>query len=73
MIELYIIAYLNAKMFKIKIYKHQLFVILMDIIPIILKGFILGLSFFDKKNHFDNDNQGNYKYDIMDPNNNYLN
>ena len=72
MIELYIIAYLNAKMFKIKIYKHQLLTILIDIIPIILKGFILGLSFFDKKNHFDNDNQGNYKYDITNPNNNLL-
>ena len=59
-------------MFKIKIYKHQLLTILIDIIPIILKGFILGLSFFDKKNHFDNDNQGNYKYDITNPNNNLL-
>ena len=72
MIELYIIAYLNAKMFKIKVYKHQLLVILIDIIPIILKGFILGLSFFDKKNHWDNNNHDNYKYDIADPDNNLL-
>ena len=49
MIELYIIAFLNAKMFKIKVFNHQMLVILIDIIPIILKGFILGLSFFDKK------------------------
>ena len=72
MIELYIIAYLNAKMFKIKVFNHQMLVILIDIIPIILKGFILGLSFFDKKNYFDDNNLGNYKYDIENPNNKLL-
>ena len=72
MIELYIIAFLNAKMFKIKVFNHQMLVILIDIIPIILKGFILGLSFFDKKNYFDDNNPGNYKYDIANPNNKLL-
>ena len=43
-------------MFKIKVFNHQMLVILIDIIPIILKGFILGLSFFDKKNYFDDNN-----------------
>ena len=37
-----------------------------------LKGFILGLSFFDKKNYFDDNNPGNYKYDIANPNNKLL-
>ena len=72
MIELYILSYMNAKMFKIKIYSHQLLAILIDIIPIVLKGIILGFSFFDEKNHWDDDNHDNYKYDINDPNNNKL-
>ena len=72
MIELYILSYLNAKMFKIKIYSHQLLAILIDIIPIILKGVILGFSFLDEKNHWDDDNHDNYKYDINDPSNNKL-
>ena len=75
MIELYILAYLNAKMFKIKVYSHQLLAILIGIIPILLKGVILGLTFFDEKNHWDKDdnNHENYKYDTLDPNNNFLN
>ena len=36
-------------MFKIKVYKQQLLVILIDIIPILLKGVILALTFFDEK------------------------
>ena len=74
MIELYILAYLNAKMFKIKVYSHQLLAILIGIIPILLKGVILGLTFFDEKNHWDKDdnNHENYKYDTLDPNNNKL-
>ena len=72
MIELYILAYLNAKMFKIKVYRHQLLAILIGLIPIILKGFILGLTFFDKKNHWDDANHDNYKYDITNPKNNKL-
>ena len=72
MIELYIIAYLHAKMFKIRVHNHQMLVILIDIIPIILKGFILGLTFFDEKNRRDNNNPDNYKYDITNPNNNLL-
>ena len=72
MIELYILAWLNAKMFKIKVYKQHLLVILIDIIPILLKGVILALTFFDEKNHWDNNNHDNYKYDISNPNNTKL-
>ena len=59
-------------MFKIKVYKQQLLVILIDIIPILLKGVILALTFFDEKNHWDDNNHDNYKYDISNPNNTKL-
>ena len=47
-------------------------VIFMDIFPIICKGIILGITFFDEKNHWDDNNHDNYKYDISDSKNNTL-
>lgn len=63
MIQLIVIAYLNMKMFKIKIYKHQFFALCTVSIPVIIKIATIILSFFDENNHFKDENHKNYKYD----------
>lgn len=47
MIELIIITYLNAYMFKIQIFKHQKFAIWFNIFPCLLKSITIILSLFD--------------------------
>ena len=65
MIELIIITFLTAKIFKMNIYKHQYFVIFFNLFPIILKVITIYLSFKetsknDKSKYLDED--GNLKY-----------
>ena len=48
MIELFIISMINKKMFKTEIFKHQIFAIILNIIPTILKAITVYLSFEDK-------------------------
>ena len=71
MLELIIMAFLNKRMFKIEIYKHQYFSLFLVAIPSILKIITIFLLFQDKKNYFNNGTE-NYKYDETDPNNNEL-
>ena len=61
MLELLIMSYLNHKMFKLKIYKHQLISIYLISIPIILKSVTMALLFFDENNYF-KDGVINYRY-----------
>ena len=62
MAELIIMAYLCNKMFREKIYKHQLISIYLVSIPFILKTATIILLFCDENNHLKN-GQINYKYD----------
>ena len=50
MLELIIMAYLNHKIFKIKIYKHQLLSIYLVSVPF-LKSITMVLSFCDENNY----------------------
>ena len=62
MVELLIMTYLCNKLFKLRIYQHQLIAIYMVLIPFILKTTTIILLFCDEKNHL-KDGQINYKYD----------
>jgi hypothetical protein len=50
MVELLIISYLNSKMFKLKMFKHQKFVIWFNLLPIIFKIFTIIICFHDENN-----------------------
>ena len=58
MIEILIITYFNYKIFKVQVYKHQLFVIIYNLFPIFFKIITIYLSFIDKYNY----NEYKYKY-----------
>lgn len=60
-----ILAYLNNKMFKIKIYKHQILSISLVFIPFILKSVTMILLCCDENNHL-KDGIINYKYGNTD-------
>lgn len=63
MFELIIMAFLNMRMFKINIYKHQIIAIILTLIPVILKFSTIVLLFQDPNNKDnDKDNIINYKY-----------
>ena len=64
MLELIIMAFLNKKMFKIDIYRHQILSIILVFIPVILKVATIVLLFNDTKNDiYSNNEKGiNYKY-----------
>ena len=57
MLELIIISYLNAKIFKKQIYNHQKFVLIFNLFPIIFKIITIFLSFKGNK-----DDESNNKY-----------
>ena len=61
MFELIVMTYLNNKMFKIKIYRHQMLSIYLIAIPFILKTVTIVLLFCDENNYF-LDGEINYKY-----------
>ena len=61
MFELIVMTYLNHKMFKIKIYKHQMLSIYLIAIPFILKTVTIVLLFCDENNYFYK-GKINYKY-----------
>ena len=63
MFELIIMAFLNMKIFKINIYKHQVIAIILTFIPIILKFATIIILFQDPNNKDKSDNNKiNYKY-----------
>ncbi len=51
MLELLIITYFSAKMFKLQVYNHQIVSILFNIFPCILKILTIFLSFYDQNNN----------------------
>lgn len=55
MVELLIISYLNSKMFKLKMFKHQKFVIWFNLLPIIFKILTIVICFHDDNNKGDDD------------------
>ena len=61
MMEILVMAYLNLKMFKILIYKHQLLSLCIVSIPFISKAATIVLFFLDENNHL-KDDEINYKY-----------
>ena len=64
MLELIIMAFLNMKMFKVNIYKHQYIAIILVVIPVILKFSTIIMLFNDKgsKISYYKGNNVNYKY-----------
>ena len=51
MLELLIITYFSAKMFKLQVYNHQIVAILFNVFPCILKILTIFLSFYDQNNN----------------------
>ncbi len=62
MVELLIISYLNSKMFKLKMFKHQKFVIWLNLLPIIFKILTIIISFNDENNK----GNSNLKYEKVE-------
>ena len=48
MLELIVICYLNSKIFKLEIYKHQKFVLLLSLLPILFKIVTIILTFYSE-------------------------
>ena len=48
MLELIVICYLNSKIFKLEIYKHQKFVLLLSLFPILFKIVTIILTFYSE-------------------------
>ena len=61
MVELYIVAFLNYKLFKLSIYKHQVFAFVINLFSIILNGITVGLTMNE-----DDENKALYaKYKLL--------
>ena len=65
-LELLIISYLNSKLSRIPMYKHQKLAIWLNIFPIILKIMTIIVSFLDEKNRNDDDGNLEYNYNNND-------
>ena len=64
MVEIIIVSLLNAKMFNLNIYRHQIITLSFNSIPVILKIFAIILSFKDENNqNIYCNNNINYQYD----------
>ena len=70
MFQLIILAYLNMREFKIKIYKHQFFALCTVSVPVIIKIATIIIAFEDENNQIKA--HDNYKYDVNDEENNLL-